>query len=189
VRIIAGSLKRKTLLSVPGLGTRPTSDRLRETLFNILGYDVKNATVLDLYAGTGAMGLEALSRGALFCTFIDNGREALTVIRKNIEACRLNEKSAVYGWDASQNLSRLKTTGHRFDLVFIDPPYHQNLVPPTLVNLVSSGCLAHGARLVIEHAIPDPVTLPSGFFSLTDYRKYGKTAVSFLSYDETPAPP
>ncbi|MFA6011953.1 MAG: RsmD family RNA methyltransferase, partial [Desulfobacteraceae bacterium] len=87
MRIIGGMYKKKKLLSVPGMDTRPTADRLRETLFNILSYDVREAVVLDLFAGTGALGLEALSRGAASCVFIDNSRDALSVIKKNCDAC------------------------------------------------------------------------------------------------------
>lgn len=168
------------------MATRPTSDRLRESVFNILSAQVRSTHVLDLFAGTGALGLEALSRGASHCLFVDNQKEALTVIRKNIAACGLENRCQVLLWDIARNLNGIRNQPSPFDLVFMDPPYGKDLIPLTLESLARSGCLAEGACLVCEHAVTDTwVALPPSF-TLTDQRTYGKTGVSFLRFDVHP---
>lgn len=174
-------MKRKKLFSNPGLVTRPTTDRLRETIFNIISGSVREARVLDLYAGTGALGIEALSRGALNCFFIDSQKKAVAIIGKNIEACSLAGCSKVITWDIVKNLNCLKGREEKFDLVFMDPPYDCNTVNRTLNNLHDSGALAEEADLIIEHVPAEPVT-ETPFFQITDYRTYGKTTVTFLKY-------
>lgn len=183
MRIIGGTHKRKTILAVPGMTTRPSSDRLRESLFNILGDRVPSARVLDLFAGTGALGLEALSRGAASCVFIDHQKQALEVIRKNIRACAMENRSRVVLWDIARNLNTI--CGHlpAFNLVFMDPPYGKGLIGITLHHLLQSQSLEEGACLVCEHARTDMLeTLPMGL-SLTDHRRYGKTGLSFFTVD------
>ena len=190
MRIIGGRFRGRALLSVRGLETRPTADRLRETLFNILAHEVREAAVLDLFAGTGALGLEALSRGAAFAAFVEIDRTALAVIRKNIERCGVADAAAVVRCNAAAHLTPLKGLGRRFDLVFMDPPYGRDLIRPALENLARARLLTEGARVVVEHAAGDPVIEttrnpqlahpPAQSFTLTDRRKYGKTEVSFL---------
>lgn len=184
MRIIGGKYKKKTLLSVPGANTRPTSDRLRETLFNIISFDVTDAVVLDLFAGTGALAIEALSRGAEKAVFVDSQPKAVAVIKKNITACSFNEISEVYKWDICRDLNCLRRTGTVFNLVFIDPPYSKEMIPKALMNLKKSQTLADGAKLVVEHSVSDKIQgLPDGF-SVTDQRVYGKTSVSFLVFEK-----
>ena len=182
MRIIGGTYKRKNLSAVPGMSTRPTSDRLRESLFNIIGPRVDGWVVLDLFAGTGALGLEALSRGADFCVFVDHQKKALSVIRKNIASCTLEAQCRVIGWDISRNLTCLRNHTPRFNLVFMDPPYNKDLVPQTLLHLIQTGCLAENAQIVCEHDMND--TLPASLktLSLVDQRRYGRTCVSFFEH-------
>ena len=176
--------KRKNLSTVPGMETRPTADRLRETLFNILAGDVRGAVVLDLFAGTGALGLESMSRGARCCVFIENRKEALAVIRKNCAACPdFIQRSKVICWDVSQNLNCIKSQTPGFDLVFADPPYGKNLLSPALSALAKSESLAQGARIVLEHGSEDPVPQVQGFH-LFDQRTYGRTTVTFLTFEK-----
>lgn len=167
------------------MATRPTADRLRESVFNILGERVRGARVLDLFAGTGALGLEALSRGARSCVFIDNQKPALAVIRKNIQALSMSDRCRVLDWDIARNLNALRAMEPSIDLVFMDPPYGKNLIEATLLHLEGIRCLAPGALLVCEHAATD--ALPDLFhgLALSDQRRYGKTTVTFLSYDPT----
>lgn len=195
MRIIGGRLRGRTLLSVRGRDTRPTADRLRESLFNILGPAVRDAVVLDLFAGTGALGLEAVSRGAAFAAFVEIDRSALDVIRKNIDRCGVAEETAVFRCNAAAHLTPLKASGRRFNLVFMDPPYSRHLVRPALDNLLRADLLTGDARIVVEHAAGDPVVdtppnarpadAPTPGFTLTDRRKYGKTEISFLEAGET----
>lgn len=182
MRIISGSLKGKPLYSIRGTTTRPTSDRLRETIFNILSLRVQRSIVLDLFAGTGAFGLEALSRGAEHAVFIDKYKNVLSVIKKNIRACSMENRSTTLNWNITNNLNCLKPIMRAFDLIFMDPPYNKNTVKQTLGNLCASGTLAKDAYIIVEHSrleqIPDDVSN----FKLENQRKYGKTLVSFLNY-------
>lgn len=182
MRIIAGSLKGRKLAPFKGTGIRPTSDRLRESLFSILSNRVQGAVVLDLFAGTGALGIEALSRGAQTACFIDNDPNALALVRRNIESCGLTEQVSVIKWNIVKNLNCLRSFPARFDLVFMDPPYRQHAISPTLIHLCQSGRLRQKTCLVVEHSLSEqlPPILPPLY--LRDQRKYGKTLVSFLAY-------
>lgn len=182
LRIIAGELKGRKLRTVAGLTTRPTADRTREAIFNILGPGIRGAHVLDLFAGTGAFGIEALSRGAASTLFIEKGREALAVLADNIQFCGLAERAAAIRWDAARNLDCLRNREPLFRLIFLDPPYRQGLVAPALAHLHAARCLAQGARLVVEHGVEDPLPELRDAYLLQDQRRYGKTLVSFLSY-------
>jgi 16S rRNA (guanine966-N2)-methyltransferase len=180
LRVIAGQLRGKRLATVPGRETRPTADRIRESIFNILGTAVRHAHVLDLFAGTGAFGIEALSRGADFALFIENGREALGVLTRNIQACRLADRTRVLNGDAAGSLNGLADGDRKFDLVFMDPPYRTGMIAPALRHLADSRCLADKARIVVEHAAGEAVG-EAPPFRLQDHRCYGKTLVSFLT--------
>jgi len=181
LRIIGGELRGKKLNSIKGDRTRPTADRVRESLFNIIAFHITRATVLDMFAGTGALGLEALSRGASSAVFVDNSRDAVSVIRKNIHACRLDSRASVCKCDVLKNLNGIKA-GHNFNLVLLDPPYNKNFIRPALSVLGYSHLLEKSARIVIEHSILEKIPEDIRGFSLTDQRKYGKTAISFMSY-------
>ena len=193
MRIISGSLKGRQLTSVRGRHTRPTSDRTREALFNILGPGTINDTViLDLFAGTGALGIEALSRGARRAVFVDRDRQALNTLRRNIERCHLESATRIYQWDITKNLSCLNPIQQPFDLIFLDPPYHQNLILPALSHLIRLRALAPSAIVVAEHASKEIILPPHGL-TVTDQRTYGRTALTFLtppaSTSEAPQPP
>jgi 16S rRNA (guanine966-N2)-methyltransferase len=182
LRIIAGALKGKRLYSVRNRSIRPTADKLRESMFNILSQRVPDAVVLDLFAGTGALGIEALSRGAASVVFIDNRKEALSVLKRNINSCMLDQKANIVKWNIRQNLNCIKSQKHHFDLIFLDPPYDNNLIKPTLFNLDKSHSLKKGACIVVEHSLFEPIPTDLFAFDLLDQRKYGKTLVSFLNY-------
>ena len=182
LRIISGSRKGKKLISVPGLKTRPTSDRIKESIFNILSPLAPNTIVLDLFAGTGAMAIEALSRGVEYAVMLDKDKAAVNVIRKNILACDFSNRAKVLSWDVEVNLSCLIRMQKKFNIIFIDPPYNQNVILPTLGNLVKTNTLAGGALLVIEHSTDESLSPLPDHFLLKDERRYGKTLVSFLNY-------
>ena len=175
-------MRGKKLHTVRGMKVRPTADRLRESIFNIIASRIHKAVVLDLFAGTGAFGIEAISRGAESAVFIDNSREALSVMARNIEACAFSSRTKIIKWDIARNLNCIKSFTPAFNLVFIDPPYNQNIINPSLLNLFKSGSLATGASVVLEHAAAEPLQVELGAFEMDDQRKYGKTLVSFLRY-------
>ena len=181
-RIIGGRLKGKKLFSLQGNRIRPTGNRQRESIFNILSDPIRETAVLDLFAGTGALGLEALSRDAKVCTFIDVHRSAIQVIERNIRACRLEDSTRLICWNVEKNLKCLNTLGISFDLVFMDPPYNRGFIAPTLQNLHSSGNLKTGSIVVVEHAPDDKIPETGDTFTCYDQRRYGKTLVSFLNY-------
>jgi 16S rRNA (guanine966-N2)-methyltransferase len=180
MRIIAGTNKGRKLECLPGRKVRPTSGKVREAIFGICGKRLSNATVADLFAGTGAFGLEALSRGAAHCVFVDSDPGALKIIKKNIAACRASDQATVLCRDILRNPDALVQTGLVFDLVFMDPPYNLGAVGPALKSLEAKGVLSKEALVIIEHAATDPLQDDHPDFRCVDQRKYGKTIVSFL---------
>jgi len=182
LRIISGELKGKRLFSPKGIKIRPTADRIRENIFNILSSRIINSVVLDLFAGTGALGIEALSRGASFAIFMDTDKDALSVIEKNVAACRLQGRIKIIRADIVKNNIAPNNRLPPVNLVFMDPPYNKNLIKPALINLSSSRFLQKNSLIIIEHALEE--TLPGFFlkYKISDQRRYGKTLVSFLDY-------
>jgi 16S rRNA (guanine966-N2)-methyltransferase len=183
VRIVGGRLRGRKLQTFKGSGVRPTADRVREALFNILGRKFVHATVLDLFAGTGALGIEALSRGAQSAVFVDNSAYSLAVLRKNLDHCALQHCATTIQWDIARNLACLKGYPETFELVFMDPPYHLGLVPRALQHLLESGCLSSGALLAAEHEVGTQLEIQSSRFTCTDMRRYGRTALSFFIHN------
>jgi len=180
VRIIAGEFRSVQLSTVSGMEVRPTMDRVRESLFSILSDHIPGALVLDLFSGTGALGLEAASRGARAIHFVESGRRVLPVLHKNIE--RLSGIDAtVHPLPVEKALPRLAALRLRFDLVFLDPPYHKNLVPATLERLVRLGLPANTGRIVAEHEVRYQPPREVGAWFRIDTRTYGDTAVSIYS--------
>lgn len=182
MRIISGKLRGRKLKTFKGSDVRPTSDRVREALFNILDRRPVNASVLDLFSGTGALGIEALSRGAEMAVFVDNSVRALDVLRKNLDYCALQHCTRAIHWDISKNLKCLKTYPRTFDLVFMDPPYRHELVPLALQHLLQSQCMAPGALLAVEHEARKPPDINSIQLACIDNRRYGRTGLSFFTY-------
>jgi 16S rRNA (guanine966-N2)-methyltransferase len=189
MRIVAGRFRGARLAGpAPGDSSlRPTSDRLRETLFNILahrpeGDPVGQARVLDLFAGTGALGLEALSRGAHFCLFVEERAQARALIRRNIEALSLTGATKVYRRDATR-LGPAGTLG-RFSLAFLDPPYGRGLAERALVSARDGGWLEDGAAIVVEEARKGGFAAPEGFAE-TGRRQSGDSELIFLSFAGT----
>jgi 16S rRNA (guanine966-N2)-methyltransferase len=182
MRIVAGKFRGKALLSPEDESIRPTADRVREAVFNILasrmGPNLDGKRVLDLFAGTGALGLEALSRGAAYVVFVDIGAEARGLIRDHIEAFGAGGITKLLRRDATQ----LGPAGsiRPFDLIFLDPPYGKGLGEQALVSARDGGWLAPGAVIVLEESRDVAVDLPPGFV-LDDRREYGAAAVHFIS--------
>jgi len=181
MRIVGGRLGGRTLAAPKSQNVRPTSDRLRESLFNILthGYGdaVAGARVLDLFAGTGALGLEAMSRGAAFALFIDDGAEARALIRQNVEALGLGGTTRIFRRDATR-LGAVHPN-EPFGLVFLDPPYRKGLAEKALTSLRDGGWLAGGALVIVEEAADARFAAPDGFAEM-ERRRYDDTEFVFL---------
>jgi 16S rRNA (guanine966-N2)-methyltransferase len=182
IRIISGDYKGRKLRSVRGMKTRPTADRIREAIFNILAFQIRGAIVLDLFAGTGAFGIEALSRGAKSVVFVDVDRDSISVLRENIRRFSLESPTKIFRWDITRNLNCLSPMRATFNLVFMDPPYNKDMVETTLLNLHRSQSMQKDARIIVEHSFLEPVSKCGLPFEISDQRGYGKTLVSFLNY-------
>lgn len=157
MRVIAGTARRLPLVSPPGKDTRPTTDRIKETLFNIIQDDVPGCHFLDLFSGSGGIGIEALSRGARQAVFVEFGKEALNCIRKNLEKTRLKEKAVVLPVEVTYGISKLEKMGQIFDIIYADPPYKRDFEPKILNLLAHSAIVRQGTLVVIESSLE---TLP-----------------------------
>jgi 16S rRNA (guanine966-N2)-methyltransferase len=181
MRIVGGKFKGHNLSAPSTSATRPTADRVRESIFNILahgieGFDLEGARVLDLFAGTGALGLEALSRGARFCQFVENDATVRGLIRRNADALGVIGQCKIWRRDATRLGSCAPQTP--FDLALCDPPYNKGLGEAALVSLVAGKWLARGAIAVLEEAEKAEVSVVPGL-ELLDRRIYGDTSVRF----------
>ncbi len=177
MRVISGTARGKKLLSLDGLDTRPTTDRVKESVFNIIMPYVRGAKVLDLFAGSGALGIEALSRGAAHCTFVENSRAAAEIIRKNIEGTHLAEKAAVRVQDAAAFLAAEKEP---FDLIFLDPPYDGGFYEKVLDTVAKRQLLTSDGILTVEKRAEAALWVPAGMTIIKE-RKYGRTAIAVLA--------
>jgi 16S rRNA (guanine966-N2)-methyltransferase len=180
MRIVGGALRGRALAAPKSQNVRPTADRLRESIFDILAhaYDdpSEGAAVIDVFAGTGALGIEALSRGGARALFVDNGAEARALLRENIEKLGLGGVTRVFRRDATK--LGAAPASEVFSLAFLDPPYGKGLAPLALAELLQGGWLAPGALVVIEEAAGVSVELPPGI-TKDDARRYGDTQVIF----------
>lgn len=175
MRIIAGDYKGRRLYSPQDKRIRPTTDKVKEALFSILADQIYDADVLDLFSGTGGLGLEALSRGARHCWFCDNSRDSIKLLRENIQYCKAESKATVLNGDFRKILQNLNTP---MDLILLDPPYGRELLPECLELIGQYGCLAEDGLIAAEHRkeeiLPDAL---AGFQKLKE-RKYGTVVLS-----------
>ena len=184
MRIVAGDLKGRAIVAPEGQGTRPTSDRARQAVFNVLEHaawseSLQGARVIDLYAGSGALGFEALSRGAAFCLFVETDDGARGAIRENMDAYGLFGRCRVHRRSATDLGVRPGSAGEAFDIAFLDPPYGKGLGEQTLSRLIEGGWLKPGAIVVFERGAEEPDIDTPGYERL-DAREYGAARVLFL---------
>ena len=180
MRVIAGTARSVPLLSRDGLDTRPTADRVKEAVFNIIQFEVEGRSVLDLFGGSGQLAIEALSRGASEAVIVDQSKDSISIIRQNLAKTRLSERAEVVCCDYMEYLNR---TRKRFDLVFLDPPYGEKFLENALKRISEIDILKSGAIIVCERpaekALPDDFT---AFRRARDYR-YGRTGVTVYRAD------
>lgn len=179
MRVIGGSAKGRRLATLRTLALRPTPDRVREALFNILGAKIVEARVLDLFAGSGAIGLEALSRGAREAVFVELHDPACHLIDKNLRACGLQERATVWRADVLDALPALKVKGETFDLIFLDPPYRTSLVEDALKHLGDGVLLAPEGLVVAEHFFKRELRERYGELHRVRVERFGDVALSF----------
>jgi len=186
MRVIAGSAKGRRLQAGRGLVVRPTADKVKGALFNILAsrFDIAAAHVLDLFAGTGGLGIEALSRGAAHVTFVENAAAALRVLRRNLETCGFAERARLLPLPVDRALAQLAREHRAFDGVVLDPPYELGLVDRTLAALAHRQLLRPGAWVLAEHHLDERPAAAYGPLRLTQARHYGKTGVALFVTDQ-----
>lgn len=183
MRIIRGTSKGRRLVGPKGEGIRPTSDRVKESLFNLIG-EVEGMAVLDLFAGTGNLGIEALSRGAKKAVFVERAREALRRIEQNLLQCGFRDRAEVLPKEVNRAIGLLGTRGEVFDLILMDPPYDRGWVHRTLEKLNRHPLHHPGSILVIEHSRREPIPERTGDWKLLKQRGWGDTVISILHVDE-----
>ncbi len=181
MRIISGESKGRKLVTPKRYSLRPTSDRVKESLFNILGTEVEGRVVLDLFAGTGNLGIEALSRGAKRVIFVEKGRQALRLIQTNIDQLGLGDRSEILPRDVNRAIGILNQRGECFDLILMDPPYEKGLIQRTLMKLSSHPVYHRDSILVIEHDRREPLPHILDGWNLVRQQKIGDTLLSFLT--------
>lgn len=171
MRVISGSARGRRLKELQGMDTRPTTDKVKESLFNIIQFEIEGRRVLDLFGGTGQLGIEALSRGADHCTFVDMRKEAAALIRENLRLTGLSERSRVVQGDA---LSFLSSCGEKFDVILLDPPYHTELLEKSVKRVTEFDILReHGIMICESAAERELPALPPPYERGREYR-YGK---------------
>jgi len=185
MRVVSGRFKGRALASERGHGVRPTSDRVRESIFNVLihrngTFDINGARVIDLFAGTGALGLEALSRGASYALFVETAASRRAVIRSNIDTLAVGGLTRILKRDARDLGKPVGSLG--FTLAFLDPPYGHGFAEPALMSLANGGWLTHGAMVVIEETAYSELSL-SHHYEIWEARTIGDTRVTFALYD------
>lgn len=179
MRIISGSARGRMLLTLPGLDTRPTLDRVRESVFGSIQFSIPGCSFLDVFAGSGAMGLEAASRGAKRVVSNDSSAEAVSVIRQNVSALRFNGIVDIRQSDYRDLIMRLEAAGERFDYVYLDPPYASGFAQDAAERIFRADLIADDGALLAEHASADaPFSGIPGLMRLERTRKYGKCSVS-----------
>ena len=179
--IIAGEFRKQKVLAPKGSATRPTSARLRETVFNICQMYVQGARVLDICAGSGAVGIEALSRGAVQATFVDDSRKACAIIKQNLSALKITEGAQIINRDAIAAIKILPASGIRFNIAYLDPPYSMGIYEPIIIKISECGLLNTGGILVAEHG--SKTTLADSYGKMCKYRdlKQGDSCLSFFT--------
>jgi 16S rRNA (guanine966-N2)-methyltransferase len=183
VRITGGHLGGRKLATPSDNSVRPTSDKVRQAIFNILrhqdwGFALDGARAADLFAGTGALGIEAISQGASFCLFVEDAAESRALIQRNVEDLGLTGVTKIFRRDATKLGKMASASGGPFDLVFLDPPYRKSLIAPALASLREGGWLAANALVIAEMGENETVAVEN--FEILDERTYGETRVTFL---------
>ncbi|WP_147802508.1 16S rRNA (guanine(966)-N(2))-methyltransferase RsmD [Alkalicoccus halolimnae] len=184
MRIISGENKGLTIKAVPGMTTRPTTDKVRESVYQIIGPYFEGGTMLDLYGGSGVVGLEALSRGLDHVIFVDKDYKAVKTIKQNIQAAGAGDRSAVYRNDASKALKAVARKGDKFNIIFLDPPYENQQIQKDLIYIDEAGLLQEDGLIIVEHikkVMPDD---DFESFKLIRREFYGITVISIYKRRE-----
>ena len=183
MRIISGTARGTKLFTLEGLDTRPTLDRVKEPLFNIINFDLEDAVVLDLFAGSGALGLEAISRGAKKVFLCEKNRNAANIVEKNIEKTKFQDQAILIRNDFEKAISFIEQLNEKIDVVFIDPPYKTDLIKKSLDKILDSGILNDDFIIIAETDEPERILKDINILNINvfDTRKYGRVSLIFLN--------
>jgi 16S rRNA (guanine(966)-N(2))-methyltransferase RsmD len=176
MRVISGKAKGINLKTLKDLSIRPTTDKVKESIFNIIQFDIKGSVVLDLFAGSGALGIEALSRGAKLAVFVDKDRQALNIIRENLKNTKLTDNSIIIAGDYEKFLQK-NQANLTFDIVFLDPPYKQELINIVINKLIACKMLADTAIIICESNLKEQVNETFNGLTLLNKYVYGQTVI------------
>lgn len=182
MRIISGLAKGRKILSPEGMNTRPTLDRIKESIFNIIQGKVVGSKAIDVFAGTGSLGLEAVSRGAEECYLIDKGESTFKFLKQNVENLGFKDKCKCLNMDSYAALRELGNKGMIFDLIFIDPPYLKDMIPPAVEIITEKGLLSEDGLIVAKIDTKEELYKGNEKIELFDFRKYGNTTVCFYRF-------
>lgn len=177
MRVITGDLRGKKLAALEGDGVRPTSDKVKEAMFSIIQFDLPGAEVLDLFAGSGQLGIEAISRGAKHCVFVDKSKESIGVVKENVESCKISSQARILNYDA---LDYLKMASKSFDIAFLDPPYEKGLIEEALPMLETK--IKPMGIVICEHEASLMLPETAGRLTMRKRYSYGKV-IALTVYD------
>ncbi|MEK6726424.1 MAG: 16S rRNA (guanine(966)-N(2))-methyltransferase RsmD [Deltaproteobacteria bacterium] len=185
MRVISGTARGRMLASFRGDKIRPTADKVKGSIFNIIASNfgpLENMEVLDLFSGTGNLGIEALSRGAAKAAFVDEHPASINILKENVDICGFAERSEIIQATVESGIKILFKRGIKFNLVFLDPPYGKGLIEKTIEEIISRDILEDGAVVIAEHSLREKPLMEYDGLTLTDRRKYGDTEVSFYLF-------
>ena len=188
MRIISGKARGTKLYTLEGIATRPTLDRVKESLFNIIQNDIEDSTVLDLFSGSGAIGLEFLSRGAKRAVLCDNSKDAIKIIKQNVQKTHFEENSEIYNMEFTKLIERLQN--QKFDIIYIDPPYATDFIKISIEKIIEYKLVNENTKIIVETDDETRILnqIEKMDVEITDKRKYGRATIIFLKYIKTQIP-
>ena len=188
MRIISGKARGTKLYTLDGTATRPTLDRVKESLFNIIQNDIEDSTVLDLFSGSGAIGLEFLSRGAKRAVLCDSSKDAIKIIKQNVQKTHFEEKVEVYNMEFTKLVERLQN--QKFDIIYIDPPYATDFIKISLEKIIEYELVNENTKIIVETDDETRILnqIEKMYVEITEKRKYGRETIIFLKYRKTQIP-
>ena len=188
MRIISGKARGTKLYTLDGTATRPTLDRVKESIFNIIQNDIEDSTVLDLFSGSGAIGLEFLSRGAKRAVLCDNSKDAIKIIKQNVQKTHFEEIAEIYNMEFTKLVERLQY--QKFDIIYIDPPYATDFIKISLEKIIEYKLVNENTKIIVETDDETRILnqIEKMYVEITDKRKYGRATIIFLKYRKTQIP-
>lgn len=185
LRVISGKARGLKLDTPKNQDVRPTTDRVKESLFNMINSYVRDSNILDLFAGTGSLGIECLSRGAKSCVFVDKSKDSISIVKSNIKKARVENESTILNTDFKDAVSRLSIQNQKFDIIFMDPPYYENMFIECLKSIDKLDLLVKDGIIVVEHDTKDLFENSVGRLHKSRDKKYGGTTLTFYKLEES----